>query len=55
MENIDNNVVGIKDSIMQIDHMCPDCSHFPLEYEDFSFERVIFCSRCDYEITRDNV
>ncbi len=38
---------------LQIPHMCPQCSNFPLEYEDYGYERVVFCSRCDYETTVD--
>ncbi len=32
---------------------CPQCDFYPLEYQIYGFEKVIFCPRCEYSVTHN--
>lgn len=40
-----------EDNFMVIKHECPYCKNTSLRYDDYGYERIIFCTDCDYVTT----
>lgn len=42
-----------KNAFLTVDQPCPRCNSYPLEYQVFGYEKVVFCPRCEYSKTID--